>query len=240
MSTIYTKSRVVNKRKIGKVLGLLITCIGISIVGYIFMPLLLWQLTIAPVFASQNIAMPIPKQIVVNSATIQSLIANSVHTLGVNYDDATNWFPGYVQHPNAVRVTSYTLSIPKLHIASAYVSTIDNDLGKHLVHFGGTAIPPDKGTAVIFGHSTLVQLFNPSNYHTIFANLYTLQEGDTIYVIVNNVTYTYKVFAMVVVDPDDTAILAQNYDDSYISIVTCTPPGTTWKRLIVQARLQKI
>lgn len=239
MSITYTKARVINKRKIVKLFGLFTTLVGLSIVGYIFMPLVIWQVTVAPVFASQDIATPIPKQIMVNSATIQSLIASSIQTIGVNYDDASNWFPGYTTHPTSMRVTSYSLSIPKLHIASATVSTVDNDLGKHLVHFGGTAIPPDKGTAVIFGHSTLVQLFNPANYHTIFADLYTLQEGDTIYAIVNNVTYTYKVFSMVVVDPDDTAILAQNYDDSYISIVTCTPPGTTWKRLIVKARLQK-
>ena len=54
------------------------------------------------------------------------------------------------------------------------------------------------------------------------------------------VNYTYKVESVTVVDPDNTTILEQNYDDSFLTLVTCTPPGTIWKRLAVKARIEKL
>jgi len=78
-----------------------------------------------------------------------------------------------------------------------------------LVNYQGTGIPGKNGNAVIFGHSTLPQLFNPKDYKTIFANTYKLKDGDTIYVIINNITYTYKIFKIVIVDPDDSSALVQ-------------------------------
>ena len=43
---------------------------------------------------------------------------------------------------------------------------------------------------------------------------------------------------MTIVPADDTAYLAQDTDGSYLSIITCTPPGTTWERLVIKAKLE--
>lgn len=67
-----------------------------------------------------------------------------------------------------------------------------------------------------------------------------MQVGDEIFVTVDNVKYTYKIYAMTVIDPEDVSVLTQNYDDSYLNIITCTPPGTIWKRLVVQSRIEQI
>ena len=120
------------------------------------------------------------------------------------------------------------------------MSTRDNNLAIHLVNYQNTAIPPDNGNAVIFGHSTLPQLFNPNDYKTIFATAYQLRLGDEIYATVNGASFKYRVFNISVVEPTDTSIFEQNYDNSYLTLVTCTPPGTTWKRLIIKAKLEKI
>lgn len=236
----YKQPPKLSRKAIARIIGACISFIGISIMIYIFMPLIIWQLTLAPVFASQAVALPIPKTTVVSASTIKSLLASSVQSIGIDYSNASNWFPGYTVRPGDGKIPSYFLSIPSLHIANAFVSTVNTDLSTHLVHLGGTAIPPDKGTAVIFGHSTLPQLFDPNNYRTIFADAYKLQIGDDITATVNNVAYKYKIFSIIVVDPDDTSVLAQNIDDSYLTIITCTPPGTVWKRLVVQARIEKI
>ncbi len=241
MNKYYFKQpSLLSKKLLGRIIGGVISCIGIGIMLYIFMPLIIWQLTLAPVFAAQNIAIPIPKSVVVSQNTIKSLLATSVASIGVDYNNASNWFPGVVVRPGDGKIPSYFLSIPKLGIANAFVSTVNTDLSVHLVHLGGTALPPEKGTAIIFGHSTLPQLFNPNNYRTIFADAYKLQIGDEIVASINNVTYRYKIFSIIVVDPDDTSVLAQNTDDSYLSLITCTPPGTIWKRLIVQSRLERL
>jgi len=56
----------------------------------------------------------------------------------------------------------------------------------------------------------------------------------------NGIEYKYLVEQMIEVVPDDISILAQRYDDSYLTLITCVPPGTFLRRLIVRARLSKI
>lgn len=236
----YKKSRNINVKKISRLFGLLLTFIGIGIVGYIFFPLFVWQITLAPVFASEGINSPVPKTTIVSPTTIKSLLAASVNSFNTNYNNINAWFPTAQVQQGHYAVSSYTLSLPSINVNNATVSTTDNDLGSHMVHFGGSALPPAKGTAIVFGHSTLPQLFDPNNYHTILANAYKIKVGDTILATVNNVTYTYKVYSILVVNPDDTSVLIQHFDDSYFELITCTPPGTIWQRLIVQAKLQKI
>lgn len=236
----YKKSRIFSVRKYGRIIGILLTLIGISIVGYIFFPLLVWQVTLAPVFAAQGVNSPIPKTTMVTSSTIKSLLTTSVSSIGTNYDNANTWFPNLQFDQGHYNVSDYTISIPSIGISNAHVSTTDTDLGKHLVHLGGSTLPPDKGTAIVFGHSTLPQLFDPNNYHTILANAYRIKVGDTIDITVNHITYTYKIFSLLIVNPDDTSVLIQHYDDSYFTLITCTPPGTVWQRLVIQAKLEKI
>lgn len=240
----YKKANKEKKRKVARFTGLGISTTGFCIVLYIFTPLLSWQLFSAPIFLTQKFLAPIPQMTVVNGAAAQTNNGSPMAVLS-NGDstNAADWFPQYSIVKKVVdappKVSSYTLTIPKIKVFDAAVTTVDNDLAKHLVNFDGTAVPPDKGTAVIFGHSTLPQLFDPSNYRTILANAYKLEVGDQMIVTVNNVSYTYKVFSITVVEPDDTSVFTQNYDDSHISLITCTPPGTLWHRLVVQARLEQ-
>ena len=228
-------------KKTARLLSLLIVIMGISIAGYVFFPLISWQIYFAPVFASQDIAVPIPQINLVNSDTIGSLLSQASNNLsGVDYANAQNWFPNFKLQKGKPKIDTYTMSIPKLNIKDAVVSATDNDLSIHLVNLGGTALPPDKGNAVIFGHSTLPQLFDPKNYKTIFANAYELKVGDELFTNVTGVIYKYRIFSITVVSPEDTSVLQQDYSDSFLTLITCTPPGTIWKRLIVRARLVKL
>jgi len=229
-----------SKRKAIRYFGLAMALLGVVNLLYFFFPVISWQLFFAPALASQNVVAPVP-----NSSrlgfTLGSLLSNTVNSLsGVDYTDARNWFPNYTPTISKPTVTKYSLSIPKLGIENAEVTTIDNDLKRHLVNYAGTAVPPEKGNAVIYGHSTLPQLFNPKDYKTIFATLHTIRINDTILATVNDITYTYRVNKITIVEPDNTSVLAQDFDNSYLTLVTCTPPGTTWKRLVVRATLEKI
>lgn len=239
----YKKSTKINFKNIFKVTSLSTCVFGIFIILYIFFPLISWQVYFAPVFASQKINLPIPQSTLINSSSVKNLIAYSAKSLtnNLDYTNAKNWFPQHPPEENKPNISSYSLSIPKLNIKEAKVTTIDYDLAKHLVNYGGTAIPPENGTAVIFGHSTLPQLFNPKDYKTIFATLHTLKVGDQIFAAVENVTYSYRIYNIIIVDPKDTEeIFAQRFDSSYIALITCTPPGTIWKRLVIKAKLERI
>lgn len=241
MVKVYKKRRTIEKKKFLRLMSLLIIGMGVLIAGYVFFPLLSWQLYFAPAFANSEINSPIPKNTIVSQNSIATLLQGASQTLsGVDYTNAQNWFPNYKYDKSAkLKTSTYKISIPKINIDEAKVSAVDTDLLKHLVNYGGTAVPPENGNAVIFGHSTLPQLYEEGNYKTVFTNLYKLVVGDEIIVTVGNVTYKYRIESINVVDPDNTSVLEQSFDDSYITLITCTPPGTIWKRLAIKARLVK-
>jgi sortase A len=229
---LYKKSKRRNIRKIARFTGLGLAMIGLLLAIYVFYPLLSWQLYLRPVFASSNFASPIPQKTIMTPDTIASLLENSLNR--------GDWLPSIYQDSQITSaVTAYQLSIPKLKIENAEVSTLDTDISRHLVHFPGTAMPPKEGNAVIFGHSTLPQLYDPKNYKTIFANIHNMTAGDKILITSNNTIYTYVVTTISIVDAHDTSYLTQDQEKSFLTIVTCTPPGTTWKRLILKAKLEK-
>lgn len=242
-SKVYIKKDTRKLRKIIRFIGLFLLLSGLLFGIYFFFPIISWKIYLEPVFASQTYVTPIPKTTIITKDYIQSLWLNTARTMQSLYDtNSQNWLPGsqYKEVQIASKVSYYSISIPKLNIQNAVVSTIDTDLSSHLINFPGTAIPPDKGTAAVFGHSTLPQLFDPKNYKTIFATLHTLTIGDTIMVTADNLTYSYKIYSISIVDASETSYFAQDMNDSYLTLITCTPPGTTWKRLIIRSKLEKI
>lgn len=157
--------------------------------------------------------------------------------------DLTNpnlWFPVSPQKKVNTPVNSYLISIPKLKINQALVTIAGDDLNKSLIHYGGTALPGEYGTTVIFGHSTLPQFYNPQSYKSIFSTLPTLKIGDDFWITYDKLTFHYQIEEMLITEPTDLTPLAQKFDDSHITLITCVPPGTYWKRLNVRARLVKI
>ncbi len=233
---IYKKAKRKNYKKIIHFTGLGLAIIGLILGLYTLSPLLSWEIYLKPAFATNSYASPIPHETILTKKTLQSLFQT-----GTNALHGDNWLPQtYNDTHIATSVSSYMISIPKLNLDNIIVSTIDTDLSKHLVHFPGTALPPNKGNAAIFGHSTLPQLYDPKDYKTIFANIHNLKKDDTILVTMQNTLYTYRIFTIVIVDAEDTSYLTQDTDASYLSIITCTPPGTTWKRLLIKARLERI
>ena len=157
-----------------------------------------------------------------------------------DYTKAENWFEN-VENPDfdTNEFKYFTLSIPKLKIEAATVVVGGDDLSDHLIQFPGTALPGKVGNSVIFGHSILPQYYNPDNYLSIFSTLPTLEKEDEIIVESEGITYKYLVREMFEVRPSDIQILEQNTSSSYITLVTCTPPGHPLKprRLIVRAEL---
>ncbi len=230
------------KRYKKKILGVFVIFLGLSILLYFFFPLISYHLYLSSAFAQSNIELPIPQRYVIGgNASIKSLFTSGFSNVTSNYIDARNWFPQRASKDVlTAKVNEYTLSIPSQGIVDAKVSADDFDLSKHLVQYFTTSKnPTENGTSVIFGHSTLPQWFDPTDYKTIFAKLHTVKNGDEFIIKVNNKKYLYKIFSIGASDPKDPNIFSQSFDNSYITLITCTPPGTTWKRLVVRASLQK-
>jgi sortase A len=242
MSHLYKKRDPFLIRTIIRYAGLTISITGLLCLLYILYPFISWKFYFEPVFASNDLETPIPKTAVLSKSNMHSLFSSAVDSLSIDYSDAMNWFPHFkpafeLKNDPAV-ITTFNISIPKLRINYANVSTIDTDLSKHLILYPGTSIPPETGNSVIFGHSTIPTWFNPHDYKTIFGTVHTLKTGDQIVATVNTKEYVYIVESIRVTTPEDMSIFTQDNNGSYLTLLTCTPPGTTWKRLLVKAKLQ--
>lgn len=161
-----------------------------------------------------------------------------------DYTKLSQWFEGREEKMEIINDTTqfFTLSIPKLSIDNAIVKVGGEELSGSLIQYPGTALPGNIGNSVIFGHSILPQFYDPKNYLAIFSTLNQLDEGDLIYVSYNGKLLKYQIEAMFEVKPQDIQILEQNSVNSYLTLVTCTPPGHPLKpkRLIVRAKLIEI
>ncbi len=217
-----------------KFLSLMFSVFGLVLVGNASIPLLNYQLRYSNRLSGKMIS-PIVRE---RSQNIPA-IAASAREDNRDYTLISSWFDEPVklsEHDNP-QLTDYRLSIPKLGITNAWVQIGGDDLKKKLIHYPDTAVPGQMGNAVVFGHSVLPQFFNPKNYLTIFSTLHTLESGDKIIIDYDGVKYEYLIEKMFEVPPTDVSVLEQRYDGRYLTVITCTPPGTYLRRLVVRARL---
>jgi sortase A len=218
--------------------------VGMIIISWVVWPIISFQYVSSQIFSS--IISPVADNDLAASLKLKEVVmaaGESVPTSENYYIDPNVWYPDRPQKKSVAPVDFYTLSIPKLNIKNAKVVIGGDSLDEHLIHYGGTALPGSNGTSVIFGHSTLPQLYDPKNYKTIFSFLPTLKPvsddyaGDEILITFENITYRYVVYDMKVLKPNNFSVLDQNYDGSFLTLVTCVPPGTYWERLNVRAKL---
>lgn len=158
-----------------------------------------------------------------------------------DYTKASNWFVGGASSGDfsKSKVKYYTISIPKLKIENATVTIGGEDLSESLIQYPGTALPGKNGNAAIFGHSVLPIFYDPKRYISIFSTLPTLRYGDEINILYDGISFKYRVENLFEVYPTDIQVLQQDPSDSFLSLITCVPPGdpTKPKRLIVRARI---
>lgn len=211
-----------------KFLAVILALGGGLLLAYVFVPILAYEFAAPTRF--DNFLSPIPNQ---------TQVAFSDST------KASNWFVGGAPKEDFALesgVKFYTLSVPVLGIEDATVAIGGEDLAESLIQYPGTALPGKRGNTVIFGHSILPQFYNPKSYLSIFSKLPTLKKGDEITVSYDGVTYKYIVEDLFEVYPTDIQVLEQDQSDSFLTLVTCVPPGHPLKpkRLIVRARVVQL
>ena len=225
----------------------ILTTIGASLIISTGYPIISYELNFNYPNRSKIIS-PIPQEVLaetkglispINPNNPQALASDvQVNTVTIDYTKLNNWFP--FSHPQTFpssRITHYTLNIPKLRITDALVTIGGDNLNESLIHYAGTANPGEFGNTVIFGHSILPTFYNPRDYRAIFSLLPTLKTGDNISIYFDGINYQYTVLDYYEVSPDEVDILEQRFDRHQLTLVTCVPPGTYWRRGIIRAAL---
>lgn len=132
------------------------------------------------------------------------------------------------------------LIIPKLNVdvpihfgisLSEVMPAMNNGVAHYRIA-GASAYPGEIGNVVITGHSA-GDIYSSNPYKYIFSGLERLEDGDLMYINYNSVRYTYRVIKKEVVEPSNVAALVVNTDKPLLTLVTCTPLGTSRYRLLV-------
>lgn len=136
------------------------------------------------------------------------------------------------------------LVIPKINVDVPVMYDVGNDydsqmaaMEKGIAHFaipGASSHPGEIGNTVVSGHSSN-DLFDPGDYKFIFAQLEKLAIGDTVYANYEGKRYTYVVTKKEVVKPTQVSKLVYPTNKPVLTLITCTPLGTSLNRLLVTA-----
>ena len=149
--------------------------------------------------------------------------------------------PVIVDPTSEVKVTNEPrIIIPKINVDVPVVydvktydeQSIQNGLERGVVHYGNTAVPGQTGNNVIVGHSSN-NFFNSGKYKFAFVLLGRLEVGDTFILHYKGQRYIYKVSVKRIIEPNDFSLI-QPTDVPTATLITCTPPGTSWQRLVIQ------
>lgn len=140
--------------------------------------------------------------------------------------------------------TNFSILIPKIGASERIFENVDpsneEEYGKKLLegvaHAQGSAFPGYGGNTYIFAHSA-DSFWNVGRYNAVFYLLKELQPGDDVVVFFQNKRFNYVVTETKVVDATNLDYLKADIGTGEtLTLQTCWPPGTTWKRMLVFAK----
>ena len=134
-------------------------------------------------------------------------------------------------------------NVPLISVSDAALrredwKTFEKDIQEALllgvVRYPGTAAPGEPGNVFLTGHSSNYPWIF-SKYNSVLALLPKLDIGDEYSLYFNGTLHRYRIVKRFEVSPKDVSVLEQPQDRRMSTLMTCTPIGTTLRRLILQA-----
>ena len=138
---------------------------------------------------------------------------------------------------------TFGIVVPKIGANAKIIPNVDPynpntyqvALTKGVAKAKGTVNPDEIGNMFLFSHSS-ANILEAGRYNSVFYLLSKLKKDDQIYVYYKNVRYKYKVSEIKIVDAKDVSYLNPKSDAKTLTLMTCWPAGTTYKRLLVIAK----
>lgn len=133
------------------------------------------------------------------------------------------------------------LYIPRIRVAapikrprSTAENVINNALLRGVIKYPGTAEPGERGNVFLTGHSSYYW-WAQTDFRNVFALVPQLRRNDEIVIYSQGRKYAYRVHAVFEVTPTQTGVLKPT-PVATVTLSTCVPVGTSYRRKIVQAR----
>lgn len=138
----------------------------------------------------------------------------------------------------------FGIVIPKIGANARVIANVDPynpkeyqwQLTKGVAHAKGTSLPTQSGNIFIFSHSS-VNFYEANRYNSVFYLLSKMEKGDEVYLFYNKQKFKYKVVEIKKVNASSVAYLGRLSAKNTLTLMTCWPPGTTLKRLLIIADL---
>ncbi len=137
----------------------------------------------------------------------------------------------------------FSVAVPKINAYSNIIANVDTNnrdeytksLQNGVAHAKGTYFPGQGQDIFLFAHSTDSPV-NIARYNAVFYLLRKLEKGDKILIYFADRKYLYEVEEKRLTDANDTSWITSTSGTERLLLMTCDPPGTTWRRLIVIAK----
>lgn len=138
----------------------------------------------------------------------------------------------------------FGIVIPKIGANAKIIPAVDpynsNEyqwaLTKGVAQAKGTANPDMEGNMFLFSHSS-ANLLEAKNYNSVFYLLDKLEKGDKVEIYYRDTKYVYSVTGKQIVNADAVSYLTQKTTEHTLTLMTCWPAGTSFKRLIVNTTI---
>lgn len=143
----------------------------------------------------------------------------------------------YSEKANSIEIPSIGITAPVIIGASTQIPALEKDLDKGVVYYPGSVLPGENGQIIVLGHSA-PPLWPHIKYDWVFTDIEKLEKGQTITLYFNHTEYTYKVISKAIINKGQDVTPAQlNGKNNILTLVSCWPPGSDYKRITVQAEL---
>lgn len=142
----------------------------------------------------------------------------------------------------------FAITIPAINVSAPIIQDVDpfnpydyqRKLSEGIAHAKTSSLPGKGGNTFLFSHSSQ-NFILATKFNSIFYLLHHLKNSDLVNIWYHNDLFQYQVTASEIVNPDQVQYLNQvRGSGETITLMTCWPPGTNSKRLIVTAKLKPI
>lgn len=138
--------------------------------------------------------------------------------------------------------TDFGIVVPKIAANAPIIVNVDpyneevyqEALTRGIAHARGSSLPDIYGTMFLFAHSA-ENFYQANRYNAIFYLLNKLEKNDDISIFYKGQKYSYKVTSKQIVNEMEVNYLSRSSEKHELILMTCWPPGTSFKRLLIFA-----